>query len=596
MSMNISRRYFLKKVGAVSLMVASTGIYAKSASNSSGETLPSRPNVIFILTDDQGYGDLSCHGNPILKTPNLDKLYAESTRFTDFHVAPQCLPTRGELMTGQYAFRNGTGFILSGLSDLRRGTPTIADMFKAGGYATGQFGKWHLGDNHPYRPQDRGFDETVHHSVWGVGGLGDYWDNDYFDDTYEHNGVLEKYEGYCTDVFFNEAMKWMSKQQKKNRPFFCYIPTNVPHGPFLVDEKYSKMYEDEGRFLGMITQLDENMGRMEQFLQTSGLRDNTIYIFMTDNGTSAGAHVYNAGMRGNKNAYYEGGHRVPFFFRWPAEGIDKPRDIDELASGIDILPTLLDLCGIEKPANAKFDGTSLAGLIKGEKDQLDDRMLVIQIKSLDEPGTVLWKKWRLVNGDELYKIADDLEQRNNIIEKHPDIAEKLRAYHARWVEEMKPFQGEVSVVNLGVDSEPVVHLRSGHWCVTHGNKFGVDEWEQTTGPGVKNGYWALQVMSSGQYKVELYGWPKESGLAFSDTFPSFEERNERLPGRKVAKAKLKIGEQELTTKTSPTEMSADFTVALEKGDKPRLQSWLYDSDDKDLGGAYFVYVTKSEIM
>ncbi|MHC4842233.1 MAG: arylsulfatase [Planctomycetota bacterium] len=592
MSMNISRRYFLKKVGAVSLMVASTGIYAKSASNSSGETLPSRPNVIFILTDDQGYGDLSCHGNPILKTPNLDKLYAESTRFTDFHVAPQCLPTRGELMTGQYAFRNGTGFILSGLSDLRRGTPTIADMFKAGGYATGQFGKWHLGDNHPYRPQDRGFDETVHHSVWGVGGLGDYWDNDYFDDTYEHNGVLEKYEGYCTDVFFNEAMKWMSKQQKKNRPFFCYIPTNVPHGPFLVDEKYSKMYEDEGRFLGMITQLDENMGRMEQFLQTSGLRDNTIYIFMTDNGTSAGAHVYNAGMRGNKNAYYEGGHRVPFFFRWPAEGIDKPRGIDELASGIDILPTLLDLCGIEKPANAKFDGTSLAGLIKGEKDQLDDRMLVIQIKSLDEPGTVLWKKWRLVNGDELYNIAVDLEQRNNIIEKHPDIAEKLRAYHARWVEEMKPFQGEVSVVNLGVDSEPVVHLRSGHWCVTHGNKFGVDEWEQTTGPGVKNGYWALQVMSSGQYKVELYGWPKESGLAFSDTFPSFEERNERLPGRKVAKAKLKIGEQELTTKTSPTEMSADFTVALEKGDKPRLQSWLYDSDDKDLGGAYFVYVTK----
>jgi len=592
MKENISRRDFLKQAGFVTLTSISASSCSRLTSKSYVDTFDTKPNVIFILTDDQGYGDLACHGHPLLKTPNLDKLYAESTRFTDFHVAPQCLPTRGELMTGQYAFRNGTGFILSGLSDLRRGTPTIADMFKAGGYATGQFGKWHLGDNHPYRPQDRGFDETVHHSVWGVGCLGDYWDNDYFDDTYEHNGQLKKYQGYCTDVFFNEAMKWISKQQKKNRPFFCYIPTNVPHGPFLVAKKYRDMYKEEKGFFGMITQFDENMGRMEKFLQENGLKENTIFIYMTDNGTSSGAHIFNAGMRGNKNSYYEGGHRVPFFFRWPAAGINKPHDIDELASGIDILPTLLDLCGIERHSDAKFDGISLADLIRGTKDKLPDRKLVIQIFDFEEPGTVLWKKWRLVNGNELYNITDDPGQRNNVIEKFPDIAEKLRAYHAKWTEEMKPFQGEVSVVNIGVDSEPVVHLRSGHWCVTHGNKFGVDEWEQTTGPGVKNGYWALQVMSSGQYKVELFGWPKESGLAFSDTFPSFEGRNERLPGRKVTKAKLKVGEKDMTTQTSPTERSADFIVSLKKGDKLCLQSWLYDANNKDLGGAYFVYVTK----
>ena len=191
-----SRRHFIKTLGlsiAALPVLKSRYLFAEDEEAKTTQRNATRPNIIIILTDDQGYGDLSCHGNPVLKTPNLDKLYAQSTRFTDFHVAPMCTPTRGELLTGKQAFRNGAVFVCQGKSMIRRGIPTMADMFRAGGYATGHFGKWHLGDNNPYRPQDRGFDETVHHGAWGITSMADYWDNDYFDDTYEHNGKLKKY-------------------------------------------------------------------------------------------------------------------------------------------------------------------------------------------------------------------------------------------------------------------------------------------------------------------------------------------------------------------------------------------------------------------
>jgi len=585
MRKNISRRDFLKTAGVASLTASSMGVCAQSAADSSGESSASRPNVVFIMTDDQGYGDLSCHGNPILKTPNLDKLYAESTRFTDYHVAPMCTPTRGELMTGKQAFRNGAVFVCEGKSMVRRGIPTLADMFRAAGYATGHFGKWHLGDNNPYRPQDRGFDETVHHGAWGITSMADYWDNDYFDDTYEHNGKLEKYEGYCTDVWFNEAMKWMSKQQQKNQPFFCYLPTNVPHVPDLVEEKYMEIYPGRcAGFWGMIAQFDENMGRMEQFMTKSGLKENTIFIFMTDNGCRIEKPIFNAGMRGHKTQYYEGGHRVPFFLRWPAAGLDKPRDIHELTHSTDVLPTLLDLCGVEKPADVRFDGMSLAGLIEGTTDRLPERKIVIQYDNLNEPGAVLWKKWRLVHGDELYNLADDPGQRKNVIEEYPDVARELRSYYARWIEEMRPLQKQVNYTSIGVDSEPTAMLCSANWIGSY-----ADSWGNLLGRRAKNGYWDLQVEKSGKYKIELYGWPKQTGAAFGDEFRGIKH----VPGRNVVKAKLKLGEKELTMETAPTEFSADFTVSLKKGDRPRLQSWLYDKNGKDLGGAYFVYITRT---
>ena len=194
-------------------------------------------NVILVMTDDQGYGDLSCHGNPVLKTPNLDKLYEECIRFTDFHVAPMCTPTRGQLLTGRDAMDNGATFVCLGRSMIRQELPTMADMFVGEGYRTGLFGKWHLGDSYPHRPIDRGFQEVVRHGAWGITSIADYFGNDYFNDIYKHNGKHEAYSGYCTDVWFREAMNWMKERHHADENFFCYIPTNVPHRPHWVADE-----------------------------------------------------------------------------------------------------------------------------------------------------------------------------------------------------------------------------------------------------------------------------------------------------------------------------------------------------------------------
>ena len=283
---------------------------------------PTRPNIIFVLTDDQGYGDLACLGNPILKTPALDRLHADSVHLTDFHVAPVCTPTRGELMTGQDAMRNGATFVCMGRSLLRADLPTLADILADNGYHTGHFGKWHLGDNYPYRPQDRGFHETVHHPAWGITSAADHYGNDYFDDHYRHKDEIKRYRGYCTDVWFEEAMRWMQGCHSRSEPFFAYIATNAPHGPLWVPDEFRQPYldgirRDEASFFGMIANIDANMARLERFLLDNGIRDNTLLIFMTDNGTATGQEIYNAGMRGRKTSLYEGGHRVPCFIRWP---------------------------------------------------------------------------------------------------------------------------------------------------------------------------------------------------------------------------------------------------------------------------------------
>ncbi len=332
-----------------------------------------QPNVIIILTDDQGYGDLSSHGNPVLKTPNLDRLREQSIRLTDFHVAPMCTPTRGQLMTGCDALRNGAMNVSSGRTLLRRGFPTMADVFKSNGYRTGVFGKWHLGDNYPYRPQDRGFEEAIFFPSSHIGSAPDFFTNDYFDDVYSHNGERKKYDGYCTDVFFDEAKAWMKQRAAAKEPFLCYIPTNAPHGPLFVPEKYREAYagqkEGVARFFGMLANIDENVGELDAFLRENSLAENTILIFMTDNGGTAGVPVFNAGMRGRKIELYEGGHRVPCFIRWPDGKLREPGDIAELTAVQDILPTLVDLCGLDAPQKAKFDGVSLASLLRGETEQ-----------------------------------------------------------------------------------------------------------------------------------------------------------------------------------------------------------------------------------
>ena len=353
------------------------------------------------MTDDQGYGDLSCHGNPVVRTPNLDAIHDAGVRFGDFHVAPMCTPTRGQLMTGVDAARNGAINVSAGRTMLKAGLPTVADAFRAGGYRTGLFGKWHLGDNYPSRPMDRGFDDCLWFPSSHLNSVPDHWNNDYFDDVLRRNDRPEAHAGYCTDVFFREAMRWMGEQQAAvggGRPFFCYLPTNAPHSPHWVPASYreaveGRLAEAEARgevpalepgqrrelvrFLAMIENIDENVGGLDRFLRDRNLFDNTIVLFLTDNGSTFGHAYFPAGMRGGKTQLWEGGHRVPLFVRWPDGGLGPPRRIDGLAQAQDVMPTLLDLCAIDSPDDWRGDGISLAPALRGEFELPSDRTLVI---------------------------------------------------------------------------------------------------------------------------------------------------------------------------------------------------------------------------
>ena len=330
------------------------------------------PNIVIVITDDQGYGDLSCHGNPVLKTPSLDALYAESIRLTDYHVSPTCAPTRSSLQSGHWANRTGVWHTIMGRSMLRVGEPTIGEVFSNAGYATGMFGKWHLGDNYPFRPEDRGYTHVLRHGGGGVGQTPDVWDNAYFDDTYFLNGTPTKFKGYCTDVFFENAKQFITEQAEANKPFVAYISTNAPHGPLHAPEESAKKYADQNEklanFFGMIDNIDTNVGQLRAFLTEKNLADNTIFIFTTDNGTAGGKNVFNAQMRGKKGSQYDGGHRVPFFVYWPAGELNRPTDVKPITHAVDVLPTLIDLCKIKVETDLKFDGKSIASLLRGKPD------------------------------------------------------------------------------------------------------------------------------------------------------------------------------------------------------------------------------------
>jgi arylsulfatase A-like enzyme len=407
-------RNFMSRLLLAILLLAAFAAPARAQSKA-----PRRPNVILIMTDDQGYGDLACHGNPILQTPNLDKLHRQSTRLTNFHVDPTCSPTRSALLTGRYSSRTGVWHTVMGRSLLRRDETTLANIFAAQGYRTGIFGKWHLGDNFPFRPQERGFHEALTFGGGAISNTPDFWGNNYFDDTLRRNNKLEKFAGYCTDVFFAAAQRFI--EENRDRPFFAYIPTNAPHQPYNVAAKYSKPYADRGvpspraEFYGMIANIDENVGRLLERVRALGLEDDTIVIFMTDNGTAAGYNEntragFNAGMRGFKGSEYDGGHRVPCFLRWPGR-LRAGADVGAVTAHIDIVPTLLDLCGLQKPADIAFDGVSLRSLLAA-KQPWPSRTLLVHSQRIDHPEpwrkcAVMTDRWRLVNGKELYDMTTD---------------------------------------------------------------------------------------------------------------------------------------------------------------------------------------------
>lgn len=552
-----------------------------------------RPNVIVIMTDDQGYGDFSCHGNPVLKTPNMDAIHAESTRFVDFHSAPMCTPTRGQLMTGVDAMKNRATSVTAGRAVLRRDLPTMADVFRQNGYRTGLFGKWHLGDNYPYRPTDRGFDEARYHLGFGISSAPEF-SNDYFNGRHHHNGTVEKFDGYCTDFWFREAMAWMGKQKA---PFFCYIPTNTPHGPAWVDAKYSAPYNKPKLpkdFYGMIANLDENLGTLDAFLRRENLRDNTIVVFMTDNGATAGFNVFNAGMRGRKQQYYEGGHRVPCFVRWPQGGLRKAYDSKVPAQMQDILPTLIDLCSLKKPANANFDGRSLAPILRGKSDDIGDRMLIVQYGQIPKKfeATVIWGKWRLVNGTELYNIHADPGQEKDIAAAHADVVQRMRAHYEQWWAPIEAKLRDFLPLSIGAPQQNPVTLCSSDWEEVYAdNPMHVS----TAAGGPRGGPWNVLVERSGDYEIRLSRWPADLALPLNAGREAQKMTAGSLPPGKalpIAGARLTVAGQSLSAATKPADTSAAFRVKLTAGTRTKLHGWFVDAQGADLCGAFYAQVKR----
>lgn len=425
--------------------------------------VPIHPNVVLIITDDQGYGDFGYTGNPHVKTPVLDKFARESIRFNNFYVSPVSAPTRSSLFTGRYSLRTGVRDTNNGGAMMATEEVTIAEMLKQVDYRTGIFGKWHLGDNYPFRPGDQGFDESVIHLTGGMGQPGDittYFrgDSSYFNPVLWHNGFRESYKGYCSDIFADEAIGFIEKN--RNAPFFCYLALNAPHTPLQVPDKYYNLYkyidpsegfaklmqpqlpmtvkdkEDARRVYAMVSNIDENVGRVLKKLDDLRIAENTVVIFMTDNGPQQRRYV--AGMRGLKGSVYRGGVRVPFWLRYPA--LKKSNiDIEINAAHIDVLPTLAGICNALPPADRKIDGVDLVPYIIANKKDLVERSLFFywtrHSPELYNNIALHKGKYKLVgNTDynapvskfELFDLEKDPYEQKNIVQDFPSIATSLK--------------------------------------------------------------------------------------------------------------------------------------------------------------------------
>jgi arylsulfatase A-like enzyme len=546
----------------------------------------------------------------MIRTPHLDTLAKQSVRLTNFHVDPTCAETRSALMTGKYSCSVGVWHTIMGRSILRQGEKIMPQYFAEAGYRCGHFGKWHLGDNWPYRPHDRGFHEALFSGGGGVGQSPDHWGNDYFDDTYSRNGVPEKQTGYCTDVWFANATKFI--ETNKDKPFFCYIATNAPHSPYNVDPKYAKHYLDDGvpqpmaNFYGMIENIDENIGGLLKKLDDWKLAENTVVIYMTDNGTAAGVvggamggkkkaaaqeakwKGFSAGMRAQKGSQYDGGHRVSCFIRAPFnKSLHAGREVKQLAAHFDLLPTLQELCKLPQPQQQReatsLDGLSLVSLLSGiEEESWPKRTLVVHSQRMEHPQkwhkcAVMTHQYRLVDGKELYDITKDLAQKDDIAAANAELVTKLRDEYEKWWKHVSPKFDLYSDVPLGAKEMPSQELCCHDWHP--GDP--ATPWNQSGQAGVAgdplvNGWWAVNVARAGRYRFELRMRP--AGTEY------------KIP---AGEARVKIGDKEATAKIAEGADNATIELNLEPTGHVQLQTWLTQTDGKSRG-AYYTTVRRLE--
>ncbi len=505
----------LLAISTIALMLA-PGAIAQEASQ------PEHPNVLLVMTDDQGYGDLGFHGNDKIDTPVLDRLATESVRFDRFFVCPYCTPTRATLMTGRYALRTGAAAVTRGLETVRSEEVTIAELLRSAGYATGCFGKWHIGEHYPSHPNGQGFDEFF-------GMPQGHWDN-YFDPKLEHNGQMVPTRGFITDVITDYALKFIA--QHRDRPFFCYVPYNAPHTPHQVPDRYFDKYIDRGldtrtaAIYGMVENIDENVDRLLKKLNELALADQTIVFFLSDNGAEGPeGSRYNAGMRGTKGTVHEGGMRVPLFVRWPgrfrADKVVKP-----IAAHIDLLPTIAELCGVKEMKTLPLDGKSLVPLLTGAPADWPDRMIFARtagwrtVLSFNEPivrdlqtlgKTVRTQRWRAVNegdGWSLYDMSADPSQERDVASEHPEVAARLGGAFDRWLDDVTEVQIIRPPIPVGYTERPIVDLPAPEAYFTGKigwyNQFGfAHDWLTGWTDISDTIWWEVDVVTAGRYDVSI---------------------------------------------------------------------------------------------
>jgi arylsulfatase A-like enzyme len=466
-----------------------------------------RPNILLILADDQGYGDLGHHGNKYVKTPNIDRLAQEGIQFERFFVSPLCAPTRASLLTGRYSLRSGVKGVARGTETMRAEEVTIAEALRDAGYRTGIFGKWHNGEHFPYTPQGQGFQE-----VFGFN-LG-HWNN-YFDTTLKHNGKPVKIHGFIADQLTEAAMGFM--ETNRNRPFFCYVAFNTPHSPFQVPDKYFDRYKAMGLddtlacVYGMCANIDDNVGRLLARLDELHLRNDTIVIYLSDNGPNGVR--YNAGMRGIKGGLHEGGSRVPCFISWLGR-FKAPMTVKQIAAHIDLFPTLLELCNVPLPKTEPLDGRSLVPLLEGTVDRWPDRILFCQHLPGGQRKTkaaVRTQRFRLVREGrewELFDMQEDPGEKTDVSVRHPEEKRRLIAEYGKWWKEVAPAaQQPVPPIPVGYAEEnpvelPVPQARFDggiEFSGKHPNNAWLTHWTNSAA----RVEWSLDVVRPGNYVVSL---------------------------------------------------------------------------------------------
>lgn len=475
-----------------------------------------RPNVLLVMTDDQGWGDVRSHGNPLIDTPVMDRLARESARFERFYVSPVCAPTRASLLTGRYSLRTGTQWVTFGLETMRPEEVTLAEVFRDAGYATGLFGKWHNGSHYPSDPMGQGFDTFVGFSAG-------HWNN-YVDAPLVANGREIETEGFITDVLTDSALAFVERH--RDRPFFAYVPYNAPHSPFQVPDRYFDRYMARGldaktaAVYGMVENVDDNLGRLLDRLDALGLRERTVVVFLTDNGPNGDR--YNGHMRGGKASVHEGGSRVPLFVRWPGH-VEAGRTVRGLTAHIDLLPTLADLAGVPLSPALALDGVSLAPALLGDADAPADRTLFTHhLRGADlepYPGAVRTDRWRAVNegaGWALFDMLADPAEHVDVAVHHPDLADRLGVAYDAWFADVTRGLGAPRRIPVGYAEAPAVALPAVESAFSGGVRYaGESGWSNDwlTGWGRRGdrAVWALDVVEPGLYRVALDVTAPEAG-------------------------------------------------------------------------------------